>query len=399
MTSIFKQIEEELAQESSIEVPHGNKKAHALLVRLSDIPPEPISWLWPGRIALGKLTLIAGDPGLGKSLLTQTLAACISKGYPWPISETPAPIGDVVLLSAEDDPSDTIRPRLDAAEADCQRVHILKAIQDVNEDGSPAQRMFSLKRDVELLEEALANLPDCRLVVIDPISAYLDGTNSHNNSDVRGVLVPLSELAARHKIAIILVQHLNKNGMGNAMYRAIGSIAFVAAVRAAYIVTKDKDNAERRFFMPVKNNIAKDTTGLAYSIIATESGNPVIAWESEPITITADEALVPSETNEERTETDWAVTILREILSKGPLPVIEVNKEAWQAGISKKQLRRARGKLGVITTKAAFKGGWMLVLPGHEGAQEDEDAHPKTEGILGDKGHLREVLDSQVGNT
>ncbi len=362
-----------------------DRKPHAILVRLADIPPEPINWLWPGRIALGKLTLIAGDPGLGKSLLATTLGACVSKGYPWPICNVAAPLGDVVLLSAEDDPADTIRPRLDAAGADCTRVHILKAVQEVGNDGLNTQRTFSLRRDLDVLQTVLTDLPECKLVVIDPISAYLDGTDSHNNSDVRGLLAPLAEAAARHQIAILLVHHLNKNGMGNALYRTMGSLAFVAAVRTAHIVTKDKDDSGRRLFMPMKNNLANDSTGLAYSVMASEAGNPVIAWETEPVTITAEEALAPSDSGEERTETDWAVTVLEEMLSNAPLPALEIKKQARSAGIGDKALRRAREKLGVITRKSDFKGGWEWTLPGHEDAQ---DAPYKTEGILGTEGHL-----------
>src|SRR3989344_9166229 len=121
----------------------SKKNARAVLESFANIEPEPITWLWHGRIALGKLTLIAGDPGLGKSLLTTTLAACVSRGYPWPVDGTDAPLGNVILLSAEDDAADTIRPRLDAAEADVTRVQILKAVYD--EDGSA--HIFSLKLD------------------------------------------------------------------------------------------------------------------------------------------------------------------------------------------------------------------------------------------------------------
>jgi putative DNA primase/helicase len=178
----------------------ANTKSEAILTRLSDISPQPISWLWPGRIALGKLTLITGDPGLGKSLLTAAIAATVSKGYVWPLGDEAAPIGDAILLSAED----TIRPRLDAAEADCNRIHILQAIRGVDADGNPTERIFSLKRDIAVLKDLLPTLPDCRVIFIDPISAYLEGADSHNNTDVRGLLAPLAKLAADHGIASVV---------------------------------------------------------------------------------------------------------------------------------------------------------------------------------------------------
>lgn len=365
-------------------------RGKAILACMTDIQPEPISWLWPDRIALGKLTLISGDPGLGKSLLTVAMAATISKGYAWPLDSTPSQTGSVILLSAEDDPADTLRPRLDAAGADCGRIHVLQAVQEMGPDGNPTQRMFSFKRDLAVLEELLPTLPDCRLLVIDPISAYLDGTDSHNNTDVRGLLAPLAQLASRHKIAVALIQHLNKSSGGSAMYRSIGSVAFIAAARAAYVVTKDQNNPDRRLVMPVKNNLAKDNTGLAYSVITAENGAPILVWESEPVTITADEALSLPDNNEEKTDTDWAVLFLNDLLAEGPIRADEVHKEAGKAGITKKPLRRAQEQLGIKPKKSAFKGGWVWDLP-HEDAQKDEVALSQDEGILGVKGHLGHI--------
>ena len=374
----------------------NSSSTQAIVVRLSDVQSEPISWLWKGRIALGKLTLIVGDPGLGKSLLTATLAAIVSKGYLFPVDNSKAPIGDVVLLSAEDDAADTIKPRLDAAEADCERIHILKAIQDVDVEGTQIQRMFSIKRDIVILEKLLPSLPDCRLLIIDPISAYLDGTESHNNSDMRGLLAPLAALAANHKIAIIAVSHLNKGSGGNALYRAMGSLAFVAAARAAYVVTKDEHNPQRRLFLPSKNNLAQDTTGLAYTVVTAPNGAPIMAWELEPVTITADEALAPLEPNEEHTATDEAVDFLRDVLSGGSIKASQVQKEARQAGISDKSLRRGRERLGIKPRKSTFTGGWEWSLI--EDALISQDAPFKTEGTLDGVGHLRseEVEDNEI---
>lgn len=390
LKAVFESIAKKEAGSRATKTPKvGGTRRKAVITCVADVQPEPISWLWPGRIALGKLTLIAGDPGLGKSLLTAYLAACVSKGYSWPIEGSAAPTGDVVMLSAEDDVADTIRPRLDAAGADCTRIHILKAVQDVDAEGTQTQRMFSFKQDLAVLEELLPIKPDCRLLVIDPVSAYLDGTDSNKNSDLRGLFAPLAELAARHKIAVILIQHLNKGGGGSAIYRPMGSLAFIAAARAAYIVTKDQNNPERRLLMPAKNNLAKDTTGLAYTVIRAENGAPAIAWEFEPVTITADEALALPEPDEERTATDEAVDLLRGLLSNGPVKVSEVQKEARGAGISDKALRRARERLGIKPKKTAFSSGWEWGFD--EDANMNEGAPSEGEGILGDGGHLGET--------
>ena len=177
------------------------------------------------------------------------------------------------------------------------------------------------------------------------------------------------------------------------MYRAIGSVAFIAAARAAYVVTKDKDNPDRRLVMPVKNNLAKDSTGLAYSVMTAENGAPILVWESEPVTMTADEALALPDGNDEKTDTEWAMDFLRDFLASGPKQVSEINKEARRAGVKDKPLRRAREKLGIQPRKSAFAGGWEWALLGLE------DALPKGEGILGAGGHLGNKQEKEAVNT
>ncbi|HTH17370.1 MAG TPA: AAA family ATPase, partial [Magnetospirillum sp.] len=213
-----------------------------ILISMADVQSRPIEWLWPGRIARGKVTLIAGDPGLGKSFLTLDLAARVSRGSPWPdVPDASAPLGGVVLLSAEDDAEDTIRPRLDAAGADVHCIKLLHAVRH-NYRENQKEALFSLATDLPALEAAILAVPDCRLVVIDPITAYLGDTDSHKNAEIRGLIAPLAALAAKHGVAIVCVTHLNKSGSGPAIYRSIGSIAFVAAARAAWAVIKDSGN-------------------------------------------------------------------------------------------------------------------------------------------------------------
>ena len=294
-------------------------------MRACDIAPEPIRWLWRDRIALGKVTIIAGDPGLGKSLVTIAMAAHVSKGQPWPVDGSPCEAGDVIILSAEDDPADTLRPRLDAAGADVSRVSIVKSVRSIPRGGDqPISRMFSLRADLKAMQLAALRLPACRLIIIDPISAYLDGTDSHNNADVRAVLAPMAEIAAAVGAAFVCVSHFNKGTGSSAMYRTTGSLAFVAAARAAFAVSRDKDNPARRLMLPIKNNLAPESTGgIAYAVVAPQ-GVPMIAWDPDPVTtITADEALAPErregDTSErERPEREDAVRWLREFLSGGP---------------------------------------------------------------------------------
>jgi RecA-family ATPase len=232
----------------------GIAEAGSLTTRcLSDVEAKPIRWLWPGRIARGKLTIIAGDPGLGKSQITASIASVVTTGGLWPVDRDKCERGDVLFLTAEDDPADTLRPRLEAAGADLTRVRIIDGvIRGYTGDGSQKSRTFSLADDLQALEAKLAELGNVAVVVIDPISAYLGDTDSHKNSDVRGLLAPLSELAARHNVAIIGVSHMSKAVGAKALMRVNGSLAFVAAARAAYVVVSDSTDRRRRLFLPMK---------------------------------------------------------------------------------------------------------------------------------------------------
>ena len=176
---------------------------------LAEIEPTEVQWLWPHRIPLGRLTLVVGRPGEGKSFFTMELASHVSTGSEFPDCSF-CPSGSVLIVSAEDDPADTIRPRLDAAEADVNRVHILSAIQYTASDGKKEERAFTLA-DMPMLEAALAGLPDCRLVIIDPIGSFLGGgVDAHRDNEVRSILGPLAALAAKYNVAVVMVSSARK---------------------------------------------------------------------------------------------------------------------------------------------------------------------------------------------
>jgi putative DNA primase/helicase len=341
---------------------NGRLDSFAQLQCAGDVQPQPINWLWPNRIALGKLTMIAGDPGLGKSLLSIELAKHVTNGIRWPVDDTPCPTGDVILLSAEDDLADTIRPRLDAAGADPHKVYLLERIIDINKKGQHIKRSFSLKRDVAAIEQELEQRPQTRLIVVDPISAYLGGADSHNNSDIRSLLSPLSELANKKKVAVVLITHLNKSSsQGSAMYRATGSLAFVAAARAVFIVTRDQDDPDRRLFLPIKNNLGTDREGFAYRVIQADNGAPIVDWEDEAVTISADDALAVL-SNEDKTKRQDAISFLERKLKDRHVDSEELFKSAESCGISRSTLNRAKSELGVDSFKTGFEGGWAWRL-------------------------------------
>lgn len=311
-------------------------------VRMSDVAPEQVEWLWRERMAIGKLTLLVGDPGQGKSFLTLDIAARVSRGAAWPDNPwEPQQVGDVILLTAEDDLGDTIRPRLDALEADVSRIIAIKGAKFDDDD---RDRMVNLSTDLDSIRKVARDADQPRVLVIDPVSAYLGKTDSHNNAEVRGVLAPLAELASELRLAVIAVSHLRK-GEGAAMYRTMGSLAFIAAARSAWVVAKDEADPTRRLMLPLKSNIAPDVGGLAFAILPHGPNDaPVLCWEREPVTTAADDAIGHNQQRkrgpapDERTEAaEW----LRAELSSGPRPAKELIEDGDEHGYTKRTLQRA----------------------------------------------------------
>ncbi|MEK6675136.1 MAG: AAA family ATPase [Planctomycetota bacterium] len=391
--------------------PHDPDAERAVTVCLADVAPERLTWLWPNRIPLGKLTLIAGDPGLGKSFVTLDMAARLSRGEPWPDSPNePGTCGSTIILSAEDDPADTIVPRLMAHGADLSRIHALSTVKQKDGKLSP----FNLSRDVPVLEKAIQQVGECKLIVIDPVSAYLGGVDSHKNAETRGLLGPLAELAGRHRVAVVMVTHVTKAYGGKALYRATGSLAFMAAARAGWTVMADNGDPKRRLMLPVKVNLAEWPTGLAYRLVPQfldEIGANVatVVWEPDPVVVQADEML-RRETNANEgqkrsthTARDECADWLAAKLAIGPVPATVMETEADQRGYSTSTLQRAKRRLGVESKKIGMKGkgSWHWRLPSHESEgvhHADEDTHPKDVSTFGAGEYLRVIDPENAGS-
>jgi RecA-family ATPase len=233
---------------------------------MTDVELKPIDWLWRERIAIVKLTMIVGYPDLGKRLATLDLAARVTRGDYWLGNGSRAPLGNVILLSAEDGPEDTYGPRLKAAGADLSRIDTIEMVEIID---TKDNRGFDLQQDIERLE-SLIRQRHSRLIIIDPVSAYMGKPgkiDTHGNTDVRAVLAPLKAMAERCRCAVVLVSHLTKSGGNEALQRVTGSGAFVAAARAGFMVEKDDSDGAapgRRGMLPIKNNLSPVRTGLAY---------------------------------------------------------------------------------------------------------------------------------------
>lgn len=355
---------------------------HAVMRCLDDVEAKPIRWFWPGRIACGKLTLLAGDPGLGKSQITAALAGIVTRGGFWPVDGTRCAPGSVIFLSAEDDAADTIRPRLEAVGADLRRCFILDAIRETDETGTARERSFSLKSDLERLYYAILKIGDVRLVVIDPITAYMGGIDSHKNTDVRAMLTPIAEVAEACGVAVLGVSHLNKSNAQEALQRVSGSLAFVAAARAALIVIKDRKNPARRLLLPLKNNLGKDTGGLAFAVQSETLDNGIetsrIEWEREAVTMTADEAMRIDIDPDKSGEREEAKQFLLDLLANGPVLATEAERQYQEAGLSKRTIERAKKDLGIVSEKQGKNGWTWAILKGAN------DTRRENGGDLGD---------------
>lgn len=268
-----------------------------IVVSLDLVTPRKLEPVWPGVLWRGKLTLFAGDPGRGKSLIGLDIAARISRGTAWPCSTDPAPHGNVVICSAEDSIDDTIVPRLMAADADLSRIKVLRGIR--KPDGSEIG--VSLDKHWEMIEEAIRE-HEATLFLLDPVSAFLGKTDSNNNSEVRGVLAAGARIAETTRCAFAFIHHLNKGSGQKAVYRISGSLAFSAAARAAFLVQDDPTDPAQRLVLPVKVNLGPDAAGYRFQVqpkavfIEDEATEvPVIAWSNERPTERADEVLNPNE--------------------------------------------------------------------------------------------------------
>ncbi|MCR9117854.1 MAG: AAA family ATPase [bacterium] len=223
-------------------------------------------------------------------------------------------------------------------------------------------RSFSLEQDLPDLDAALHENPDTRLVVIDPVAAYLGKVDSHKNADVRGLLAPLADLAGKHRVAVVTVTHLSKSGGSKAVYRAMGSLAFAAASRAVWAIVKDQDDPNRRLFLPAKLNLARDPDGLAYAI---EGGR--VVWDTNAVSLHADDAFAQESRDQQRgkpksTERNEAADYLRQELADGPKPASDVIELGEQYGFTKRTLQRAFTSINGERKKESFEGPWIWQL-------------------------------------
>lgn len=341
-----------------------NGKRIVTLVQGTSIVEKPITWLWDGYLPSGKLTLLAGAGGTGKSTIAFNFAATITNGGLWPDGSRCNVSGNVLIWSSEDDPADTIKPRLMAVGANDHRYGVISGTTD--EQGLPDS--FDASRDIEGLRDAVTSIGGIDLLIIDPIISAVTG-DMHKANDVRRSLQAIVDFAAECNCAVLGITHFAKGTAGkNSAERVIGSQAFAALARMVLVAAKEEES-DRRVFTRAKSNNSVDTGGYSYSIEALTLNQGIVAtrvvWgealEGSSRSILAE---VEGEANEETSQLGIAKQFLLKCLANGAVPSKELMEHAREGiGVSANTLRTAKKELGVVATKLAFSSGWMWELP------------------------------------
>jgi len=346
-------------------------EAKAVLVPLDAVEAEGVEWLWPGRVPLGRVTLLAGEGGVGKSLVALDIAARVSRGGPWPearesqIPDSRLQIGEprgggeaglgsqsgmwnvesgmaasVVLMVPEDDLAGTVRARLEAAGADLARVaevRVAEATQVL------PRRTFALEECLGAVRHAIRMNGPVRLVVVDPVEAFVQRDTRRSRGGVAGVLAALGELAEETGAAVLAVAGKRPRSVA----------------RAVWEVVPDAEVSERRVLMPTKNTLVAEAAGLAFRVEGWPGRPdvPRLAWEPSPV-----EGVSPG-----HGRVAEAAAWLLEVLRDGPVPEKEVGRRARGAGLSLASVRRAKRRLGVVPSSTGWQAAWHWRLPGGRG--------------------------------
>lgn len=346
--------------------PHDVPSQGVILTCAGSIKPEPINWIWPGYLAAGKLHILAGMAGTGKTTIALALAATLTSNGRWPDGTVCRIARDVIIWSGEDDPADTLVPRLMAMGADLSRIHF---VTNTNEDGSA--RPFDPSTDMTMLAEKLTAYPNAGMLLLDPISSAVTG-DSHQNTVVRRSLQPVVDLAANVRCAVLGITHFTKGTTGkDPLERVTGSLAFGAFARVVLSTVKPaKDSGKSHRLIRTKSNIGLDGGGFGYSL--TQANVPghndlyasCVLW-GEALEGSAGELADQIEGEGSGSygrgaPREEAKEFLLRTLDDGPRMQREIMALADQEGIASKTLKRAKKELGVISTQ--LSNGWQWSL-------------------------------------
>jgi putative DNA primase/helicase len=369
------------------DTPAGEYARDVNLVRASDVIPEPINWLWNGWLAAGKMHVFGGAPGTGKTTISMGLAATVTTGGRWP-DGTRSIAGNVVIWSGEDDPADTLIPRLALSGADLSRVYFIADIREGNE-----RRSFDPARDMEPLRRKLAEIGGVRLLIVDPVVSAIAG-DSHKNAEVRRGLQPLVDLAGSMRCALLGITHFSKGTGGrDPVERLTGSLAFGALARVVLVAAKHQEEGEDgrtvRLFCRAKSNIGPDDGGFEYDLhqaeLTTHPGifassvlwGDAVEGAARELLATAD---ATGDDGDGGTLAD-AKRFLADLLADGPMRAGEIFKDADQAGYSKRSIQRAANAIKIERHKDGMRGGWTWRLPPKMPTSPEDDVDAKQKSL------------------
>lgn len=346
---------------------HPNKNQNIVkLVCGKDLKIQPIDWAWNGFLARGKLHIYAGAPGDGKTTVAGALGATITIGGRWP-DGTRCEMGNVLMWSGEDDPSDTLLPRFLAQGGDPNRIFF---VQGCSQNGEV--RSFDPATDMQALVQAAEKVGDVRLVIVDPVVNAVTG-DSHKNTEVRRALQPLVDMAQSMGAVVLGITHFTKGTSGrDPVERVNGSIAFGAIARIVFASAKVKseDGKTTRLFVRAKSNIGPDGGGFEYHLEQVELPKTGIVTSKmlwgNAIEGTARELLAAADvehTEKQETKKDRATEWLQDLLKDGPIASSEIKEQIGEAGYSWATIRRAKDDLGIKPYPSKYGGKWRWALP------------------------------------
>lgn len=391
--------------ESTESARSGAAGTKVAMLRGCDLKPEAIQWVWPGWLAAGKLHILGGAPSTGKTTIGMAMTATVTTGGNWP-DGTYSPSGNVVIWTGEDDPRDTLAPRLILAGADMSRVYFVGDVTDGN-----GKRAFDPARDMKPLADKLAEIGNVRLLIVDPIVSAIAG-DSHKNAEVRRGLQPLVDLAGLMRCALVGITHFSKGTGGrDPIERITGSLAFGALARVVLVAARHQEEGEDgrtvRVLLRAKSNIGLDDGGFEYDLQQGElSDHPgvvssFVRW-GVPVEGAARELLATADAIADDGEGGTlgdAERFLSDLLSDGSLPTKVIKADADGAGYSWATIRRAQKSLGIDARREGGigkSGSWVWVLPHPKALKNPLDAQQNNVSTLGKSEHLRDSASPQL---